>query len=512
MSNREQKTGARFENVELTRAADMVVAFQRQIKEKKFSNNPETRKKEIETLLGIFDKLAWSLFPTELGHFTIPGQKTISSKYKDASVELSRTLRSLVAIAVLVPMTEGETEVTVEGPNYQMFTYLQKEQGKLTVEGFNQLRKMLFAACPDKESTVALLTVLSMHDTPKLLTVKKRIEEVCQIASINHDVLLNKMVQVPRLVKELAPSLERLTPELRELAIKTMNNPFNRGQVAQAEATAAHLLSVAGQNSTQREVDFQRGESTGDLAGVTGTLGQIYNEKVHRAYLLADQVVDAMREGRLTIKEAYLTFLQERANLLKLNLHFNEEDFVSPEGKEKITLMRFACLLRIEDPKEYEILESVFRLLSQGPKSELVEMFGRSGLDGKMAALFYYAPALMCETRDLEVEDDPIGGRRFGIEKGLRLMARICKAGREYLEGKDLDETPLYYQRGTGQEVNFDDVMGIRGATASPDMIIREFVFGMDLIVRDIERGIDLEEISGDEALVVITDQRKKKK
>lgn len=483
------------EPVEHEHAADQLDRFRDELSRTQLDNDRSVREQQIDELTEQCNSLALSLFPTELGHFTIKGQTTISSKYKDAEFEQKRTLSSMFATLVLAPKDEQDLEVNQDDPRYQLFVHHQRhnpDQGspRLSLSKFNELRTQVFHACKNKYDLLTLNTILSMHDTTKLATVARTIEKTVGIKSINHDLLLSYMVEFPTLVDTLAPSLNRLPDEAKELAIQVMNLNFNRSQFTQAEATPAHLVFVDPTQADEQVVQFQRIENICDLAGVIGNVGGVINEEVFLHYQFADNQVDMMRAGKLSTKQAYLGILQLRADMMGMDEQFEEDDFDTFEGKEKITLMRFACLLRMSKLEDYNMFKAAYDNLGPDLKENLVEMFGRSGLDGKLGVLFYYAPALMVEVREAEEELDPENGTLFGIEKGLRLISSVAIETQKHLQEIDLETAPIYTQKDSKQPIEFDDIAEIRGPIRDKNGQIIEFVVALTKIVKDNERKI----------------------
>lgn len=491
-----EKYGNEFERIEAhEKAAYMLINFRENLSRIELSPDLAERGRQLEQIFQEFDALALSLFPVELGHFTAKDQKTISSKYKNAAFEQKRTLRSMLSVLVLAPDSIENIFVDDSSPFYQMFTYAQemnpsKNKHKLSIESFNQMRYEMFLACPDKNDILTLETVLALHDTSKLKSVAEKIESLSGITSINHDLLLSHMTQNPRLINELTPSLNRLSQSERNLAIQIMNLKYNRGQHAQAEASAAHLVFVSPDYADQKLILLQRQESNADLSGVNGTLGGIYFEEMFKHYLIADVSIDAMRSGALSIKEAYLNTLLMRAEMMGVNITLTENDFMNQAGLEKITLLRFACQYQMSTYEEFDLLNKGFIGLSPESRRCLVETFGRSGLDGKIGILFYYSPALLCEIRDMEIKEDSVNGARFGIERGLRLMSRIAKEAIAYFEKPEMEELPLYRQAKSGELVMFNDVIENRGANQNKNGLIVEYVIALTKIVKDNSRKL----------------------
>ncbi|HCQ31402.1 TPA: hypothetical protein DIU27_03420 [Candidatus Collierbacteria bacterium] len=501
-----------FERIEAQeKAANALAGFRDEIAHLELSSDLSERGKQIEEVCRRFDRVALTLFPTELGHFTAHRQRTISSKYKDAAFEQKRTLRSMLAALILAPGTREELMVDRNSALYQIFTHTQKDspangKTKLSIESFNTMRRDMFRACENKYDLLTIVTILSLHDTTKLETVAKRVESKSGIKSINHDLLLSHMTQDQGLVNELVPSLNRLSSAQRELAILVMNSQYNRGQHSQAEATAAHLVFVSPEYADEKLVLFQRQESNCDLAGVDGSIGGVLNEEVYIHYRIADALVDAMRRGELTLKEAYLGMLQERANMMGIKINLVEGDYINQAGLERITLLRFACLLRMSTNAEFDLLNSCFISLCPENRKALVEAFGISGLDGKVSILFYYAPALMCEIRDMEKKEDHLNGTRFGIERALRLMAKIAKETMKFIEGSTEAPRPLYTLAGSGKVVRFSDIAELRGANRDKKGRVVEFVVALTKVVKDNARRLIVMPVSEEEAEVAFTD------
>jgi hypothetical protein len=191
-----------------------------------------------------------------------------------------------------------------------------------------------------------------------------------------------------------------------------------------------------------------------------------------------------MRKGDLSLKEAYLGILQQRADMMGVDIDLKENDFLTKSGMEKITQLRFACLLRMSTKEDFTLLQQCFTYLGTKNKNNLIEMFGRSGVDGKLSVLFYYAPALMCEIRETEEKEDPQTGSRFGIEKGLRLMSKIASETKKHLNAIGLEPDPLYIDARTGRPVTFDEVIEIRGANMDGKGKIVEYVLALTQIVK----------------------------
>ncbi len=501
-----------FERIEAQeKAENLLVDFRGNLSLVELSSDVSERSRQIEKICQEFDDLALKLFPVELGHFTVKDQKTISSRYKNASFEQKRTLRSMLAVLVLAPDRPENIIVSESSPFYQIFTHSQEispviNKTKLSIESFNQMREEMFMACPDKQDLLTLETVLSLHDTTKLKTVAAKVESLSGVTSINHDLLLSFMTQNPRLINELVPSLNRLSREQKELAIQVMNLQYNRGQHAQAEASAAHLIFVGQDYADQRLVRMQRQESNADLAGLDGTLGGKYFEEMFQHYKIADLSIDLMRTGDLNIKQAYLFTLQNRAAMMGVEIDLDEWDFETRAGLEKITLLRFACQYQMSTYDEFMLLNHCFAGLAPLNRDALVETFGRSGLDDKVGILFYYSPALMCSIRDLEIEEDKIDGARFGIERGLKLMSRIAKETLRFFEKPEIQAFPLYTLLRTGKLVMLEDVLEIRGVNRDKSGRVIEYVVALTEILKDYSKKLSVSEAGLGEADFTLVD------
>lgn len=494
------------------RAIDQINEFRDLLMDLELPEDGESRQALLGVLFNAFEALAVDLFPTELAHFdpkivldlTTSAEITVTPKpvatiYKEAALEKKRTLYSLFSALFLIPKSESDIVVKKDSPLYHLFTVGQNKavsEGKtrLTLDSFNELRSNMFKACPTDVDTLTLLSTLASHDITKLDTVANIVSAKAKVSSINHDYLLTILTADQQLIDQLTPSLMRLPQNKRELAIQIATSNFNRAQTTQGESTPAHLLYILSDYVSESSVWMRIAESSCDLSGVTGDgIGKAYTEDVYYFYKATDKIMAALKRGEYTPKGAYAALLQVRSDYLKAGINLAEEDFDTEKGKEKIALMRFACLFRVSSHEQFTKLEQEFNRLGKTVRASICEIMSRSGLDGKASVLFYYGPNLMCSILATEKKEDPENGDLYGYSRGMRLMSRLCKAAKSYMEKNNVNQ-PILYDIKNQRWITFEEVKELRGGNIGPDGVIREMVFG----VSGVNNMLDSETISID--------------
>lgn len=468
-------------------------AFRARFKTERF---PQDNKEAfIGRVTGDFERLARHYFPTELGHFKIDGQTTIGSRYKNADVEYQRTLHSMLGAVILTPTSEDDVAQTTDDVRYQMFTHHQKTD-QLSLKNFQEIQRTMFEACPTDTDLGLLLTILSMHDTPKLQTVATRIEAVAGVTSINHDYLLGQMVQIPALYEEIAPNFARLDQTERQRATDIMTSAYNRGQLAQAECSPAQLIAVTRERMTDETNALIKAENTADLAGVTGTLGGIYTNYLHDMYKTADEAVAIVRgaEGNDGILPGYVHVLQKGLARANVDEIVTPDDFMTEVGKRKITIARCTVASKA-DRRLHDEFTKQFDEMGRSLQSPFQEVFTRTGLDSNVGIMFYYFPAILETCLKDAAKHDPERGLSFGVETSLRLIAQLSILALKHLEGRAIYPTEQADRQTT--EGPIEDVfseVGIRGFQMDR---IPEFVFGLDKVVKRLQEYYEFIQVVG---------------
>jgi hypothetical protein len=254
---------------------------------------------------------------------------------------------------------------------------------------------------------------LIINDLGKSSRFLERLAKIHTVTTVDHDkLLLLALEESPALV----PSFQRLTPKYKSLLLEGLRSEFNLGQFLQAEcvpASFANLLQIDGE-----ALNLLLLHALCDIGGAAGHLVSDGSATITAAFAssFADALA-AIREGVApeTSVQLYDRFLARRAVKLGTSLTTPTERAIT----------RVCCHLRLDNQAQADQVRQVFHGLPSITQKILSENLNRTGTEGEVATVVYYAPAILTNQcaayRRLGESDFFIRG----VQEGLNALARI---------------------------------------------------------------------------------------
>ncbi|MFM2345162.1 MAG: hypothetical protein RLZZ210_1775 [Pseudomonadota bacterium] len=333
-----------------------------------------------------------------------PSQKKFGVKHD----EFDRTFNGIMALKWIL------------AGDYKQFVSVQNEYVKLSKGGFNTLQVYIKSVIKTSEDINAMIISMVINDLGKVKSFIKTAKLEYGITEIDHDkILLGALRKNPR----VSPSFFSLKQEYQDIILNGLETGFNLGQLLQCENVAASLSKLNKLSSL--ELDFLLIHAFLDIAGVGGNVK-------HGGCLIATQPLfdsfecakNALRKNINNISNAYNAFIDNKAKIYGITT----EDI-----RKKVALVKLSSLIRLNTKEEVQKLSQHFENIDENIKNKLIEELNISGLDGEVAILIYYSPAIVSNIKVHNSKDRLNGLGQQSINDAIYLLERIYRDSREFV-------------------------------------------------------------------------------
>lgn len=358
-----------------------------------------------------FTQKLQDIFKTELQWLlngTIMGSAESLGKKDD---EYKRTLRCLLTLKWVLT------------DDYDALTIDQAAPVKLAKEQFENLAFYTRQQLATPQAIDAMFVFLLINDFGKIKEVAQAVQDILQLESADHDVILAALLKNYEQFKNFIPVFGRLTQQYQTKIERTQAADLNFGQFLQAENLPFNIVKAL--KLSPSDLHFFIIHSIFDIAGAAGAVPKrgsivLIRPAYESIFLAKDALLWGLRR-QLSALETYNLYLQNQAKRLGVNLQNDKAPMVQ---KLNYAILRLALMTRASSSENVKTLTTIFNTLEEGKKIVLINELNKNGITDN-GILVYYGPALLLNSKNNYGEQ--------GLAKALILLENIFTQARSSL-------------------------------------------------------------------------------
>jgi hypothetical protein len=376
-------------------------------------------------------------------------------------IEFDRTMMTLRCLRLVLDGSDTA---------YEQFTAAQPADVKLSrdsfaafhAEGFTLLHSA-WHGLSSQQMAQAMETALILGDIGKSEKARAQFANY-NIKAPDHDDFHEAAMEVLRHNPNLSPSFARLSPEAKELLLKTANLA-HYGHITHLEGTASMFSKLKTTNIAAEDalaLQFSLFVHTCDVAGALGHVDRysslMYIEPTHRAITAMKTAVAVLSDPEKSEQNAYDAYLATRASWLGLG---------SSSRIDRV-LARIGAMTRLLTPEEGAWIQQAIHQLSPADQQMIVEQFDVQKQDA-LARTPTYIPALLINLmNNVNLAASREERLKKAITLGLPMVAKVLQKQSLQMANSDI---PLNFNKAAGLAKN------------DPSALVGEFMVEPDGIV-----------------------------
>lgn len=339
-------------------------------------------------------------------------------------MELDRGFAAVIALSQVLRGGEG---------NYNAFIRGQDSKAALPREQFDAMHLEYNASLYDDNLKIAAIYLAAFNDLGKSTILLKEASQIKGQEVLDHDEANALIVKDEHKRKELLPGLNSLNPAIQKLIGYSIGLAFNASCFTQGEypfypvAQIAEALKKVPVELKKAVFSLIKIESAMDVAGARGHQapgGAVYSKFVHPTFELAfKKLGELLTEGN-SAHNVYLSYIEENAK------KFGLAD--SKDQNERVTLVRFALMIRAQNEADGKLIIEAFNKLKQNDSSTSTILINELAINNLAPSSYsiwmQYSPDLL---RILAKENKSGQSPIEGLQLGLKIYAQVLSLARK---------------------------------------------------------------------------------